>query len=485
MTPSDTEVSARGGEAALLESEIVALMRRLAEARDTAAASSLEMVRSYAEARQSVTVRPVTTGLEQRVRASGLFDPEAYLSLNPDRCDIDDAWQDFLHHGMHEGRAFISQETVARVLVQADAALRAERYSLTRLAEARAAAAGEDDSAAPLRRHATKIAVFCSSLGNFYMREIADLLTWGLQAEGLDAVQRDETAGRDEPFDLRVFVAPHEFFWLEEGKKWREVAGAAGSVLYNVEQPQTPWFCRAFPLLLDAPLVLDINLHTAVILRRAGCKVVHFMPGHLAEAPYTKPFLDISSIPLAKGYAFARRPYNWLEQNRLDERPIDLLFIGARTPRRDEALLRLQALADRHRFWCVYRDPSAPFTAADGVAREYGWALAQRSKIVLSLHRDWIGSFEWPRMVMQGFWQGACVVSDPGLGAPLFAPNVHYLEENSRHIAELVRWLLEAEEGREKLDRTRKAAYQQACSIGSMHIALGPVLEAFAAALQV
>jgi hypothetical protein len=39
--------------------------------------------------------------------------------------------------------------------------------------------------------------------------------------------------------------------------------------LYNVEQPQTPWFCRAFPLLLKAPLVLDINLQSAAILRRS------------------------------------------------------------------------------------------------------------------------------------------------------------------------------------------------------------------------
>ncbi|MBV8494712.1 MAG: hypothetical protein JO162_14690 [Alphaproteobacteria bacterium] len=470
----------------MLESEIGALMRRLAAARDTADAASLQQVRSYAEARQSAAASPVMTGLEQRVRASGLFEPEVYLSLNPDRAAVaEDPWRDFLQHGLREGLPFTSPETVARLLAEMDATIRAERYFLTRLAETSSAAVGDVENGAPLRRRATKIAVLCSSLGNFFMRDIADLLTWGLQAEGIDAVQRDQTANRDEPFDLRVFVAPHEFFWLGEGNKWREVAGAAGSVLYNVEQPQTQWFCRAFPLLLDAPLVLDINLQTALMLRRAGCKTVHFMPGHLPSAPSAMPYLDISGIPLAQGYAFARRPYNWLEQNRLDERPIDLLFIGARTPRRNETLVRLQPLVDRHRFWCVCRDPSAPFTATDGAAREYGWALAQRAKIVLNLHRDWIGSFEWPRMVMQGFWQGACVVSDPGQAAPLFAPGIHYLEENLRHIGELVRWLLEAEEGREKLDRIRNAGYHQACSVGSMHIALGPVLEAFVAALQV
>jgi len=111
--------------------------------------------------------------------------------------------------------------------------------------------------------------------------------------------------------------------------------------------------------------------------------------------------------------------------------------------------------------------------------------LAQRAKIVLNVHRDWIGYFEWPRMVLQGFWQGACVVSDPGLSAPIFTSGVHYLEENLRHIGELVRWLLETEDGRDKLDRTRMAAYERASSVGSMHVSLGPVLEALAAALRI
>src|SRR5204862_7481843 len=183
---------------------------------------------------------------------------------------------------------------------QMDEAIRAERHCLTRLAGGAAADGDVAECAVPLRRRGVKIGVFCSSLGNFFMREIADLLAWGLQAEGIDAVQRDENANRDERFNLRIFVAPHEFFWLGKGRNWTEIAAAPGSVLYNVEQPQTQRFCRAFPLLLDAPLVLDINLQSAMILRRAGCNVVHFMPGHLPSARYAQPRLDISDIPLAR-----------------------------------------------------------------------------------------------------------------------------------------------------------------------------------------
>ena len=48
-----------------------------------------------------------------------------------------------------------------------------------------------------------------------------------------------------------------------------------------------------------------------------------------------------------------------------------------------------------------------------------------------------------------------------------------------------MRWLLDTEEGRGKLDRTRIAAYERARSVGSMHVALMPVLDAFAAELRI
>jgi hypothetical protein len=420
--------------------------------------------------------------LEKRLRTSGVFDPEIYLSLNPDVRD--DPWQHFLTYGLKERRPFTDPTLVARLLAQLDPELEAERHRFRNAAEGAFAGAGNQATARLFHEKGIRIGVYCSSLGNFFMREIADMLAWGLRAEGIETIQRDETGNPDEPFDLRVFVAPHEFFWLGEGREWVSHARAANSILYNVEQVQTQWFCRAFPLLLEAPLVLDINFHSAAILRRAGCRAIHFMPGHLPEARYTTPVLDISRIELVKGYAFGEQQYNWLERDLLADRPIDILFVGSRAPRRDKPLARLRELADRHRLWCVYRDPAVPFTQASSAAAEFSWALAQRSKIVLNLHRDWIGYFEWPRMVMGGFWQGACVVSDPGLFNPIFDTDVHYLEASLRHIGELLGWLLETEEGREKLDQTRRAGYQRARSAGSMRVALAPVIEAFATQLR-
>jgi hypothetical protein len=468
--------------------EIRSLRRRLAVAQEVERSASVLRAKrlSYAKRLAGAVAREAQpAGLEARLRASGLFDHEVYLSLNPDlNFNEDGAWDHYLTNGCNEDRAFTSPEGVARLLAEMAPDLRAERYQFKMVAEAALAGMDNRDIVEALRGRGIRVGVFCSSVGNFFMREIADLLAWGLEAEGIPAIQRDETASRDEPFDLRIFVAPHEFFWLGEGREWTSLAGAANSVLYNVEQAQTPWFGRAVPLLLKAPLVLDINFQTAEILRRAGCNAVHFMPGHLPGARYARPCLDISEIELTKGYRFAGQPYNWLDRDRLEDRPIDLLFVGTAAPRRDMALSRLQDLADAHRFWCIYRKPSAPFTEQSEAASECGWALAQRAKIVLNIHRDWLGYFEWSRIVLQGFWQGACVVSDPGLLNPMFEPGVHYFEEDLRHLGELARWLLESEEGRDKLDRTRRAGYERARTLGSMSVALAPVLEAFAGLLR-
>jgi hypothetical protein len=251
--------------------------------------------------------------------------------------------------------------------------------------------------------------------------------------------------------------------------------------LYNTEQLQTKWFALAFPYLLSAPLVLDINFQSAVVLRRACREVVHFMPGHLPSAPYATAYTDVSGIELLKGYSIARHGYNWMENDDIAKRPIDVLFIGSHSPRRSKALTRLQFLADNYRFLCVYTPQDAPLreTLSCSTSTWINCAIAQRSKIVLNLHRDWLGYFEWSRLVMQGFWQGACVISEPCLQNPLFEPGIHYLEENARSIGELIDWLLATKDGRDKLETTRSAGHKQARTLGSMNVALTPVTHAF------
>ena len=455
----------------------------LAELRRAAVASpdAIAPTGSGDEVEPATSPASVAERSRDGIEALGLFDPEAYLALNEDvRASGDDAWGHFARYGLGEGRHFTSPESVARALARADAEIKQASRVFRASAERALASGGDVDIDAAFRRRGLRVGVYCSSEGNFYMKEIADLLMWGLRSCGIDAVERDEAARQDEPFDLRVFVAPHEYFTLGRGPSWVPVAAEPRSVLYNVEQFQTKWFCLALPLLLRAPLVLDISFQSAELLRRLGCNAVHFMPGYLPEAPSVQPCIDVSDIELVRGYSFAYQAYNWLERNVLADRPIDILFIGGDSPRRDETLARLRHLSDKHRFVCVYRQPRAPLTRQDHreTSTAINNALAQRSKIVLNIHRDWLGYFEYTRIVAHGFWQGACIVSDPGLPHPIFDPGVHYLEESTRHLGELLEWLLDTDDGRRKLDATRMAAYEQARGLGSMRIALIPVLAA-------
>jgi tetratricopeptide (TPR) repeat protein len=417
-----------------------------------------------------------------RIVASGIFDPNVYLSLHEDlRRDGADAWEHFIDHGLDEGRPFTSCEVVARRLAEMDSKLAKDRVDFRQAAQKMLTARDNAEIAATFRQHGVRIGVFCSSEGNFFMHEIANLVAWGLQAEGVAAVRRDETDSTDEPFALRVFVAPQEFFHLGRGAVWKDLACAPNSVLYNIDQVQSPWFCRVFPLFLRAPLVLDINFQSTAILREAGCNVVHFMPGYLSSASYTQPYVDMSDVELVRGYELGHRPHNWHREGDLDDRPIDILFIATSVPRRDAALTRLYELSDLYRFLCIYTRQDIPLTERDhrSNSTRINCALAQRAKIVLNIHRDWLGYFEWSRLVLQGFWQGACVVSEPNLPSPIFDAGQHYLEENLRHLGELIRWLLSTAEGRHKLDSTRIRGHEQSRGIGAMRVALTPVLDAF------
>ena len=144
----------------------------------------------------------------------------------------------------------------------------------------------------------TKIGVFCNSHGNFFMQEIANMVHWQLEDLQVNSQLCSEESDLREPFDIRIFVAPHEFFSARSRKFWKDLTVNPSSVLYNVEQIQTNWFCRGFPFLLQAPLVFDINFQSAVLLRKMGCKAIHYMPPYLEGSKYVSSQLDVSNIEL-------------------------------------------------------------------------------------------------------------------------------------------------------------------------------------------
>jgi glycosyltransferase involved in cell wall biosynthesis len=426
---------------------------------------------------------PLSSVLRQALERLGLFDPATYLEMNEDlQLTGVEPWANFLGDGIRNGRPFTTPNLVARALSRLAPDIQEASLEVNERLSSDSCEQQIQKAADLLVSAGYKVAVYCNSLGNFFMQEIANLVYWQLKALGINTYLRTEESELNESFDIRIFVAPHEFFWLGRGETWRELASAPGSVLYNVEQAQTKWFCAALPYLIRAPLVLDINFQSAILLRQLGRNSIHYMPPYLPACPYTIPELDASQIEHLRGYVFSRRAFDWTQHPGLAERPIDILFIGTGSERRLKAIESLRELTDKYRFVCIYTHQTSPLNEASKQTRNVGLrnprALAQRSKIILNVHRDWVGYFEWPRMVMQGFWQGACVVSDPCFPDPFFISGTHFLEEATRHLPELLHWLLGTPDGRSKMNEIAAAGHRRAISHEARAAMLAPMLTA-------
>ncbi|MBP6014585.1 MAG: hypothetical protein KBA31_20320 [Alphaproteobacteria bacterium] len=372
-----------------------------------------------------------------------LFDRDEYLRTYP---DVAKSGLDPLHHfalvGVQAGRKFTSEQTIARlwreVLENAPTVV----------------------SPAPMTDPARyRAAIYVSSLGNFFMTEIAEVLKAGFDDLGVRAELCDEKA---EPRDAthHIVVAPHEFFFLGEGRRWANDAFVSRAIMVATEQLQTAWFARSLVFLLRAKAVADMNEQSAAILRKAGVRAVSVQPGFSAAfKPLATP---ASGATLA---ALAPLPDNVrafdIAAPRLADRPLDLLFLGSHSARRERLLATYaDKFADLQTF--IHRrhmdrplQPAADPMAATAVTA----ALLQRSKLLLNLHRDDYTYFEWWRL-MQAFWLKTVVVTEPCFPHSIYKPGIHYFEEAPDRIPGLVEWLVRTKDGQAKAEEVRARAHR-------------------------
>jgi hypothetical protein len=369
----------------------------------------------------------------QRLQRFPAFRLEDYLALNPDvaRGRVKPAFH-ALFLGACEGRPLFRPETLARTLGEQ------QRRGLA-LAAPRAFAG---------RPAGLRVGLYASSQGNVFMREILSDLAASLAAVGTAVEVGDETAPIERRPPLSIFVAPHEFFILGAGRRWIREDVIARAVMLNTEQVQTRWFALALPFLLAARGVIDLCAQMRDLLAAAGVPALHLtMAPPLAPAVLAREDRDhalFRALPEdARADPQATTP--------LAERPIDIAFFGAASRHRDAFFARHAAFfADYETFfYCrrVERGPIRADGAESGLAR-----LAQHvgghAKIVLNLHRDEYGYFEWHRIVRLGLCTGSVVVSEPCLPHPLIRAGEHYFEASARQMPNLIEWLLQSDDGR-------------------------------------
>lgn len=323
---------------------------------------------------------------------------------------------------------------------------------------------GEGADTSPLSKGGPRgvIGIYCSSLGNYFIAEIADFIGAALIAAGHQVRRLTEADDPIPDLDYHVIVAPHEFFYLGEGQQRAEQFDWwSKAVMVNVEQPQTGWFSKAFHFLRRSLQIFDINVTSAAMLRSMGLDSYWLPLGYLENYG---PFTGTPSLPdllAVRGLAPTIRHACPAVEAPWSDRPLDLHFVGTLSRRRELFFARNARWLSQYR--CFWHIPPIdnPLIKGEGQAldTETVVGLSRRSKILLNLHRDEYPYFEWHRIVFLGLWQNTLVLTEPCHAVPGLEANVHYIACPIEKMEAKVHWLLRTVEGQATAERVRQAGH--------------------------
>jgi len=298
-----------------------------------------------------------------------------------------------------------------------------------------------------------------SPRGNYFFGEIALLFQAAFKELGADATVCDQYQFEDGRDTLHFIVAPHEYFLLSPSGRGLDDFPQERTVLYNTEQLHTSWFAEGSRHFGKGFLIFDLDASTASALQSRGLPCEHVPLGY---CPSLAQFSGLHPVPL-NGATLALSPEvrEWKDAARpLSERPIDVIFFGRNTPRRDEFFGRNARFFADYR--CYFRvdcmqDPLHPGinTPVDTATTT---SLSRRAKIALNIHRDETRYFEWHPVALLSIWQETLVVSEPCTRSAPFVPYVDFVEADMDHIPATIEYLLRSEEGLRCAERIRRHA---------------------------
>ena len=383
-----------------------------------------------------------------RLQRLAVFDAEDYLRRNPDVVAAGlDPYAHFIQSGALEGRGHVDPEDLARVMSGLALFHHAVRASPSETYD--------DGNLPKLVADVGPVGIFVSTQGNAFMEDLAEDLASDLRSVGVRVDVLDETTDIETRPPTCLFIAPHEFFTLGRGTDWVRGDVLSQGFMFGTEQVQTTWFNLSLPFILMARGMFDICTQTAELFERLDMATLHVLPGArhrpyaLTERDRRHPLFGVLP-PAARKDSDPALPFA--------ARPIDISFFGTSSPRRDRFFARNAAFfADFETFNYNRRPGRGPIRGErdDGALTRLAGHVSGHSKITLNIHREEFGYFEWHRMVRLGMCSGSLVVSDPCLPHPDFVANEHYLQENARHIPDLLEWLLRTEDGAREAERVR------------------------------
>lgn len=307
------------------------------------------------------------------------------------------------------------------------------------------------------------IGIYCNTLGNYFITEIADFIAAAIAQAGHTVVRLNETDAPPDHLDGHWVIAPHEFFYLGEGERWmQKQTWLAQAVMVNVEQPQTTWFSKAFHFMRHSKVIFDINVKSVAIMQALKLPAYWLPLGYLADyVPFT------ASAELPELLAMRSLPAEVSQQlpslaAPLSDRPIDLHFIGTLNPRREQFFAQSAQWLSQHYSFLHIPPMGVPLIKGQDQALDTAAVvgLSRRSKILLNVHRDDLPYFEWHRIIFHGLWQNTLVVTEPCHDIPGLVAGEHFIECPLDEMPERVSWLLSSEEGQATAQRVRQAGHE-------------------------
>ena len=368
------------------------------------------------------------SGARERRRGGPLFNTQWYLANNPDvAADRLNPVAHFHLTGAREGR---TPWTSADLLEWQSPSIQDVESALTRVWRK-----PHDES---FLDRAKPVALYVSSVGNFFFRELAVLCEVGLQEAGYRVDLRSELDAPPRDGETALVLAPHEFYYLGKGVGLAENPAFATSIPIGTEQWQTTWFSRALPFMLRAKRVLDINVQSADAFARLGVNArwlaLGYSPGATSYETATR-----DAIPHAIHRLANIDPASLSTEVRpLKERPIDILFVGARSPRRNEIVAGLTPMLASLNAFVHFTDPVAPLRADEHVNAALFTLLARNSRVLLNIHQTDMPYFEWQRIVLSGIWQRSLVITETCFDVPFLRAGSHYVGVRAASIGQAI-----------------------------------------------
>lgn len=264
---------------------------------------------------------------------------------------------------------------------------------------------------------------------DYLLRELATTLEYELELQGvpgslhLGPFPEDRTDPVYALLDPQGYVALEGDLALNDALLRRTVFICTGPAPGANDREQ-------LRLLSRAGSVFALDPHTVAVLHRAKIRARLLRPGYSKALDHYTP----------------KAP-----------RPLDVLFLGAASPRRAHYLAAAAEVLSRHECALEMVDHAPTALDGDSPLGEARWSQLTQAKIVINLHRDEDTRLEW-RETLDAIHAGAVVVSEHSSGLSPLIPGEHLFVASPDSLAYVVEALLADQQ---RLEGVRAQAYDR------------------------